>query len=141
MRPFTVEDQEEWYAGMRKDKNRFVFAIRVQENSLLIGSCSLSHLHWQARIAEIGIMIGNHDYHGKGFGTDTMQVLMRYGFMELNLNRIELGVNSYNPRAIHAYEKLGFRHEARVRETVFRDGEYTDSIWMAILRREWEASL
>ncbi|MGQ0601025.1 MAG: GNAT family N-acetyltransferase, partial [Anaerolineales bacterium] len=61
-----------------------------------------------------------------------------YGFTELNLHRVSLGVFSYNGRAVRSYEKAGFRIEGRSRQAVSRDGQRFDDVWMGILREEWE---
>jgi RimJ/RimL family protein N-acetyltransferase len=136
--PFTLQDEEQWFAGQHKDGN-FNFAVRTLEKDELIGSGSLKHLHWQARHAELGINIGNPEFWGQGYGTDAIKVLLRYGFMEVNLNRIYLYVHSYNGRGIASYKKAGFTEEGRLRQENYQDGAYHDTVIMGILRREWEA--
>lgn len=86
----------------------------------------------------VGIGIGEPDYRGKGYGTDAMQLALRFAFRELNLHRVSLGVFEYNPRAIRSYEKAGFRHEGALRQNLNRDGRRWDVLHMGILRREWE---
>ncbi len=76
---------------------------------------------------------------GKGYGTDAMRVILRYGFTELNLKRITLGVFGYNARAIRSYEKAGFTVEGRMRKALYRDGSRADIVFMGILRDEWQA--
>ncbi len=86
----------------------------------------------------MGIGIGERDYWGRGYGTDAMQVLLRYAFDELNLHRVSLGVFEYNTRAIRAYEKAGFVVEGRGPQELHRDGRRWDMIFMGILREEWQ---
>jgi RimJ/RimL family protein N-acetyltransferase len=57
----------------------------------------------------------------------------------LNLNRVNLNVFEYNPRAIRSYEKVGFKHEGVVRDWMAREGKRWNVVFMGILRREWEA--
>ena len=85
----------------------------------------------------MGIGLGEREYWGKGYGTDTMRLAVRYAFMELNLNRVTLNVFEYNPRAIRCYEKAGFRHEGRQRQFLNRNGRRWDVLEMGILRDEW----
>ncbi|PJF44100.1 MAG: N-acetyltransferase, partial [Phototrophicales bacterium] len=89
------------------------------------------------RSSEVGISIGQPSYWDQGYGTDAMRVLLRYGFYEINLHRIELKVYSFNERAIRSYEKLGFQKEVVARQAIFRDGQYHDVIIMGLLRSEW----
>jgi RimJ/RimL family protein N-acetyltransferase len=65
------------------------------------------------------------------------RAVVSYGFAELNLHRIELDVLATNARAIHLYERLGFRREGTLRDAQFRGGVYIDLVLMAILEREW----
>ena len=64
-------------------------------------------------------------------------LMLKYGFDELNLHRIQLTVFEYNERAIALYEKLGFRREGVYREFMLRDGRRYDMYLYGLLRREW----
>ncbi len=63
---------------------------------------------------------------------------MQFAFEELGLNHVELWVYDFNPRAIRAYEKAGFKREGVKRQGIYRNGEFHDEIMMGILREEWE---
>ena len=75
---------------------------------------------------------------GKGFGRDGLALLLRYAFHELGLHRLWLDVFGYNGRAIHLYQRAGFREEGRLREHLQRDGRRWDVVLMGLLRSEWE---
>ena len=85
----------------------------------------------------MGIFSGDKDYWNQGYGSDAMRLLLKYGFNSLNLNRIYLHVFDTNPRAIRAYEKVGFVHEGRLRQDIFLNGSYVDVLMMSVLRSEW----
>jgi RimJ/RimL family protein N-acetyltransferase len=104
----------------------------------LIGFVSFDGINWASGDTFVAIAMGEREYRGRGYGTEAMQLMLRYGFSELNLHRVSLCVFDYNPRAIRSYEKCGFRHEGRMREIIQRDGEWHDLIFMGILREEWE---
>jgi RimJ/RimL family protein N-acetyltransferase len=63
--------------------------------------------------------------------------MLEYGFNVLELHRIDLEVFAFNPRAIHVYEKLGFKREGVRREVLLLEGTYHDSIVMGLLRYEY----
>jgi RimJ/RimL family protein N-acetyltransferase len=67
--------------------------------------------------------------------------MMRYGFAEMGLHRIELAVFAYNTRAQALYRSLGFTEEGRRREVVLHDGIFHDEIVMSILEDEWRTGL
>ncbi len=104
----------------------------------LIGEIDLSGINWASGESIVGIGIGDRNDWGKGYGTDAMRVILRFAFEELNLHRVFLNTFEYNPRALRAYEKCGFKHEGRVRGMLNRDGKRWDVIYMGILREEWE---
>lgn len=122
-----------------KDEHEFGFAIRTLADDKLIGYTELE-VYWSHQVAWISIGIGEADYRGKGFGTEAMRLTVAYAFRELNLYRLSLSVFSYNPRAVHLYEKLGFVHEGVMRSALYRDGQRHDMLIMGLLRPEWERS-
>ena len=122
----------------RDPMQAFRFSIYTLVEDKLIGYVSIRP-QWVNADAWIGIAIGERDHWGKGYGTDAMSLIVQYGFLELNLQRMSLSLNSYNPRAQRAYEKAGFRVEGVMRQDTFREGRRTDGVFMGILRREWMA--
>jgi len=117
--------------------NQYWFSIRKLDDNMLLGDIDLYVHNWPGRDAFVGLGIGEREFWGKGYGTDVMKVILRYGFTEINLNRITLTVFEYNPRAIRSYEKAGFRHEGRVRKALNKEGKRWDILMMGILREEW----
>jgi len=115
---------------------RYFFCVRTLDDDRHIGFLSL----WLDLIhgdVMVGVGIGERDYWGKGYGTDLMKLCLQYAFMELNAHRVSLGVLEYNPRAMRAYERAGFRLEGCTRKDLLREGKRFDSLWMGILREEW----
>jgi RimJ/RimL family protein N-acetyltransferase len=115
----------------------YYFGIRTLAEDKLIGELELDVVNWPGRDAFVGLGIGETEYWSKGYGTDVMNVLLRFAFTEINLRRVSLGVFEYNPRAIRSYEKVGFRHEGRLRRLLNREGRRWDNLFMGILREEW----
>jgi RimJ/RimL family protein N-acetyltransferase len=158
--PFSMADEEDWFEGMRKrpaDEHNLAIEVSLpreqadlsgervgetaneggEERWKLIGSCGFFNLDQRNRSSEFGIMIGEKSYWNKGYGTESVRLLCQHGFNTLNLNRIYLRVFENNPRAIRAYEKVGFSHEGRQRQAEFRDGKYIDIIVMSMLKDEF----
>ncbi len=139
-RGLTLEDEIEWYERQAKDSNSIVFAILTLPEKKLIGDCGLHGIDLKNRTGIYGIFIGDKDYWGKGYGTDATRTLLRFAFEQLGLNRVELEVFDYNPRAVRAYEKAGFRRDGVRRQALYRDGEFHDIYLMGILRADWETN-
>jgi len=90
------------------------------------------------RCAAVGIALGR-EHIGRGYGTDAMRIIVGYGFREMGLHRIQLGVAAFNSAGIRAYQKAGFVEEGRYRESVLHDGRWYDTVLMSILDHEWAA--
>lgn len=125
-------------SAVRRD-NGFEFALRTLEDNRFIGFTALYRIEWNNRSARLAIGIGEDKDRGQGYGSDALALIIRYGFHELNLNRIALEVIEYNEAARRAYLKAGFREEGRQRSAVLRDGTHYDLISMSILAEEWAA--
>ncbi|MFZ3589963.1 GNAT family N-acetyltransferase [Bacillus sp. DJP31] len=135
-RPRMVTELE---SEEKSGPNSAYFRIRTLKDDELIGFVVIHNIEWNNRVGLLAIGIGESKFRNLGYGQDALQLILRYAFHELNLNRVGLDVIEYNQKAIHAYEKIGFQKEGRMREAVFRDGNSYDRIIMSILRSEWEA--
>lgn len=121
-----------------KEQDRlFWFSIRALEDDRLIGDINLGVTEWNQREAYVGLGIGPRENWGRGYGTEAMQLILEYAFLDVNLECVLLTVFEYNPRAIRSYEKCGFHHDGRVRGRLLRDGKRWDMLMMSIRRSEW----
>jgi RimJ/RimL family protein N-acetyltransferase len=132
--PIPTAATREWFEGTRTDPNGARFVIETLDGAF-IGICSIEDIVARSRSAECGIWIGK-PYWGRGYGTDAMRTLARFGFRSMNLQRLSLHVYATNTKAIRAYEKVGFRVEGRLRRDQFLDGGYVDTITMGLLAEE-----
>lgn len=132
--PMNKLGEEKYIKELYRDEKNINLGIMLKDGDEFIGSVGLHDFSIVHRNAEIGIVIGKKNYWSKGHGTEALRLMMGYGFGQLNLHKIYLRVMEYNPRAIRAYEKVGFKTEAVFRKHVYADGEYYDDIYMAVLK-------
>ena len=133
----TIIASREWYEKKFKEERSHLFAIVRADNDVPIGSVEfleLEHIHGTATLA---IFIGDEENRGKGFGTEAMRLVLKYGFNVLNLNNICLNVFSFNESAVRSYTKAGFKEYGRRRQAYYLNGVYHDVICMDILREEF----
>ena len=138
--PLSQAQEDGWFDRMLArplEEQPLGIEVRTPEGWRLVGNCSFFDLDWRNRCCEIGIFIGDQEYWGRGYGTQVMRLMLKYGFNTLNLNRVYLRVYESNPRGIRCYEKAGFRHEGRLRQAIFQDGRYIDLLMMSVIRSEW----
>jgi RimJ/RimL family protein N-acetyltransferase len=114
------------------------FAIHLKGEDEPIGVISLMNISEANASAELSVIVGHPEDRHQGYGAEAIDLILRYGFEDLGLNRVGLSVFEFNEDAISTYEKLGFRDEGRLRNALKRDDAYYDAILMGISRTEWE---
>ncbi len=101
-------------AFSRSDQILVIFSI----NSLLFFPLGKRAANQASRgnrnSAECIIDIGEKAYWGKGYGSETLKLVLDYAFYEMNLHRVSLKVFSFKEKAIRLYEKWGFSMKVRV---------------------------
>jgi len=141
--PMSQAQEENWFENMfKRPAVEHPLVIEVHEGGdwVMIGNCGIHNIDWRCRSAEVGIFIGEKHLWNQGYGTKAMRLLLKHSFETLNLNRIALEVYETNPRAIHSYEKVGFVHEGRKRQAMYKEGKHFDILIMSVLREEWQAA-
>lgn len=136
-RQISAASMKEWFE--KESSNSALFSIHeIKENSV-IGFVELDGYEWTARTAWVGIAIGEPQYRGKGYGTESMNLLLKFAFRGLNMHRVNLNVFAFNQRAIRCYEKCGFKYEGTSRELIYKEDKRWDVLCMGILQQEWES--
>lgn len=112
------------------------WGIGNQANGHLIGTCGYFRWDQQHHRAEIGYDL-HPDSWGRGLMPEALRALIRYGFSEMNLNRIEASAHELNLRSQRVLEKLGFKWEGMLREYYCRNGIFNNQVQYSLLMREW----
>ena len=136
-RTFTREQMARWCERVAEAEARVDCAIVSADDGRFLGEVVLNDIDDTNRSANFRIALAGTEHYGKGYGTEAARLMLAYGFERLRLHRVELEVFAFNTRAVHVYEKLGFRREGVRREVLFMDGCYHDAIVMGLLRREY----
>lgn len=132
----------QWYERYLNSRaNNVRCAIIDTNKDELIGVCYLLNIDYVNMSGEIHIMIGDNKSRGKGAGTFAMVEMIKHGFYDLNLRRIELEVLEDNNKAFHLYSKLGFVKEGIKREAVYKNGRYLNVFLMGLLKEEFNQNV
>ena len=115
--PLT-EQQEIDYIKDKMDNNATMFSMLEKGTNKFIGNIEFFNRVFEE--AEWGIVITT-SMQDRGYGTEALKRSVEYGFNELGLTRIYLGVYVNNPRAIHVYENCGFKEYKRDDVDVFME--------------------
>ncbi len=136
-RPLNILNQKKWLEYLFTDQSNIMFAIEKKEDKEIIGCCGLTYINWKEGHGEVSIYIGDQNWQEKGYATDALQLLLKYGFCELRLHRIYAIIFGYNEASIKFFEKNRFKLEGRHREARFWDGKFHDELVYGMLEDEY----
>jgi RimJ/RimL family protein N-acetyltransferase len=93
-RPMTLEQETAWYEQAAVDGARIGFTIYERATGRAIGNCGLHEVDLANRRTVVGIMIGEPEARGRGYGTEAMRLLLDYAFTVLGLHSVMLTSSS-----------------------------------------------
>jgi diamine N-acetyltransferase len=135
--PYNAERLDGWLDGALKDARRAWFVIYEVATWRPIGYANLRDIDHQHGTAEFGITIGDPAVRGKGFGTEATRLVLDYAFTGLGLTNVLLDTAEYNPGAVRAYEKAGFKVIGRRRRAHRSGGRAWDVVVMDCVAEEF----
>lgn len=135
--PSSFDWHQRWFDKLKDEELHQRFAIDAPEIGL-IGLSTIINIDWRNNHAWHGIVLGDKEIRGKGYGIDTVMATMRYAFDELNLERLDGAMIEYNQPSINLYvNKCGWKKEGIKRNYYFRKGKYWDQIIVGINRKDY----
>ncbi len=133
---FTRPQIDAWAASRSTTDDRLDLAVTEARTGEWAGELAIND--WDEDNRSCGFRISlDTGFRDRGFGTETTRLIVDYVFGELPIHRISLEVYDFNPRAAATYEKVGFRREGVLRDALWWDGEFHDTIVMSLLRTDW----
>ena len=133
----TVELEQEkirYRQGMTMAGRSFLyFHILDKSTSEVMGWCGYHTWFVQHRRAEIGYVMNEERYKGKGYMKEALPEIINYGFATMNLHRIEALISPGNEPSLRLVNRLGFTKEGLLREHYLKNGKHEDSIFFSLL--------
>lgn len=140
-RNMTMQALIEYVQNKIHTPHCYFFAIIDKQTNKHIGNIKLDYYDAASQVIELGLLIGDKNYWGKGIGYEACLMLIDYAFSHWPIQKIWLAVYANNPAAIQLYQKLGFKIEGIQKKHVFSKNELTDKILMAIFKEEWKTKI
>jgi len=125
----------EW-ADFKDTSKRIMFAIETYEGEL-VGGINLNSMDYKNGTFSFGIRVNRH-HRNKGYGSDALRILLRYGFYELRFQKCNSSCLNINEGSIRLHESLGFINEGRRRRVAYTNGQYYDNLLFGLTREEFE---
>jgi UDP-4-amino-4,6-dideoxy-N-acetyl-beta-L-altrosamine N-acetyltransferase len=133
----NLEDQKKWFTELKnKDSDKIMFVI-IDESKKSLGVCGLTHINYKTHSADVAILLGDVTVHGKGVGEESLKLLIEYGFKKINLHRIKAEIFEFNTASIKLFEKVKFKQEAILKDSLWRDGRWWNTYVYSIFANDY----
>jgi aminoglycoside 6'-N-acetyltransferase len=114
----------------------FQFAVSLAPSGSLIGDAALRTSRADARQAELGFTFAAA-HQNQGYATEAVRAVVEYAFLKLAMHRVYSRTDARNLRAQRLLERLGFRREGELRESIWFKGAWATDLLYAQLESEW----
>ncbi|MBN2499972.1 MAG: GNAT family N-acetyltransferase [Anaerolineales bacterium] len=136
-----LEVAESWIRWIGKkyvEQNALRWGITLKEVDKVIGSVGLRDWDRRVNSVEVGYDLA-YVYWNQGMMTEALAAALRFGFEQMQVNRVQAMVVLGNEASLRVLEKLGFQHEGICRDAWFDNEQYQDLHLLSLLRREFMA--
>ena len=113
------------------------WSVIERESGRMIGTCGFTKIDTANNSAEIGYVL-NPDFHRRGYGSEAVKQILKFGFEELGLNRIEARFMQGNEASLALMKSVGMTFEGYMRDFIFVKGSYRTVGVSSILRPEYD---
>ncbi|HZT06591.1 MAG TPA: GNAT family protein [Chloroflexota bacterium] len=133
----SMDEVKRRFQQYRTDPTSGLFIISTLSGQA-IGMLGFDRLYRDIGTCRLFIGIGVKDYWGQGYGSEAMRLALQYFFRDVRIQKVQLSVYDFNTRAIASYRKCGFEVEGVRRNIAYVQGEWCDSIEMAITVEQFD---
>jgi len=135
----TVESISRFVEEILASKSSYMFAIIANDTSKHIGNIKLGPIHPRYMFGDVGYLIGEKSYWGKGIATEAIMLIVDFAFNKLSLRRLQAGVFEDNIASERALVKAGFTLEGRFVKQVSvspPETDWQDHLFYGISKKE-----
>lgn len=137
--PMTMTQEKKWLEHLSGNEKEIVLAVVDNESGECIGNTGIHGIkNGRSGSATFGFMIGDKSFWGKGYGTEILDLMLRYAFHTLGLRKMKSSALAPNIGSRRVHEKCGFKEVGSFEKEYLVDGEYVDEILLEVFREDWE---
>lgn len=136
----TYETVKAYIQSFYQDVEKYAWGIYPIGRTNMIGTTTLYNINRHHGSGEIGLLIGEKEYWGKGASEEAVNLLAEFAFEALGLRRLTGGSYASNYGMSFSYKRLGFTNEGKLRQAYcISPGVYVDGYHWGLLDTEWRA--
>lgn len=140
--PVAFSQVKNYVDSILASQNDRLFALIDMRDNAFVGTMKAGHTDWQARTADVGIMIGERDRWGQGLARNGIRCLSEWLFDACGMRRLTSGFMAINPAMERPFLRNGFRPEGVLRQhDRLREGGYCDHILMGCFAHEFSNAI
>ena len=132
-------NQKNWFESIHQSNppKDIMFGI-LNKRKKLIGVTGLTYIDWKNRNSEISIYLSTINWQTKPEAKEVINLIMEYGFEELNLNRLYVEIFSLMEENTNLFTKMKFIKEGQLREKIWRQNKWWDTLIFSKLAKEYK---
>lgn len=134
----SINSLKDFVSSVNNSDNNVIFAIIDKFSNKHIGNIKLGNINKAHNFADIGIIIGDKNYWGKGIATEAIKLVCNYAFNEVNLRKVIAGAYDVNIGSIKAFEKNGFKKAYVKKSSYFFENNYIDAIYLELYNENFK---
>lgn len=138
--PLSPAHEAEWLESVSRNPDLVFWTVELdtEHGPRPIGNCNLG-VNWRHRRAVFGLMIGETEEWGKGYGTELTQLVLAFAFRELGLHKVCSSVTSGNEGSRQVHLRAGFVPCGEFKDQFWFSGQWQDELRLEALRERWES--
>ena len=136
-KPASEEEIRKTITVSHKREDSVWYTITDQDGNI-IGETGLLRMFPAWHQTDLTIIIPDPEMQHKGYGTETIRIILDMAFKKYEMHRVSIGVVGLNTDALAFYRKIGFKQEGILEEAYYWNNEYSDFVMMRILSQEWK---
>lgn len=131
--------QKKWFELIHGENppKHIMFGI-MTKNQKISGVTGLTYIDWKNKHSEISIYMSNKNWQKTKEAKDTINLMLKYGFEELNLHRLWVEIFQISEENMELFEKMNFKKEGILRDKVWRSGKWWNSFIYSKLSSEYK---
>ena len=139
-RLLSMINQKKWFESIHLENppKHIMFGVVNKNSKKIVGVTGLTYIDWKNRHSEISIYFSSNNWQTKPEAKEVINLVMEYGFEELNLNRLYVEIFSLMKENIKLFTKMKFIKEGQLREKVWRQNKWWDTLIFSKLAKEYK---